>query len=109
MVVAGVATGVLNAVLGREAVASVPADRAAMGSGSNNTARYLGAACGITVFSVLLSHAGTGVGPAKLVDGWSAAVLAASLVSLAGSVLLWAISAYNTRTTKKYIDVTQQP
>ena len=42
-----------------------------MGSGSNNTARYLGAACGITVFSVLLSHAGTGVGAAKLVDGWS--------------------------------------
>ena len=65
MVVAGLATGVLNAVLGREAVASVPGDRAAMGSGSNNTARYLGAACGITVFSVLLSHAGTGVGPAE--------------------------------------------
>jgi hypothetical protein len=56
----------LSAVLGRESVANVPADRAAMGSGSNNTARYLGAACGITVFSVVLSHAGTGVGAA----GW---------------------------------------
>ena len=44
MVVAGVATGLLNALLGREAVASVEADRAAMGSGANNTARYFGAA-----------------------------------------------------------------
>ena len=35
---------------GREAVASVPPDRAAMGSGANKTARYLGAACGITLF-----------------------------------------------------------
>jgi hypothetical protein len=77
--VAGVATGVLNAVMGREAVASVPPDRAAMGSGSNNTARYLGAACGITVFSVLLSHSGEGTGAAELVDGWSVALLGSSL------------------------------
>ena len=37
MVVAGVGTGVLNAVLGREAIASVPAASAAMGSGANQT------------------------------------------------------------------------
>ena len=49
------------------------------------------------VFSLLLSHAGTGVGPAKLVDGWSVAVLVASLVSLTGAVLIGAIAAYNTR------------
>jgi MFS family permease len=91
LVVTGLATGVLNAVLGREAVANVPADRAAMGSGSNNTARYLGAACGITVFSVLLSHSGTGAGAAKLVDGWSTAVLVASAVSILGAVLVSAI------------------
>ena len=48
----------LNALLGREAVASVPPDRAAMGSGANNTARYLGAACGITLFVVVATHAG---------------------------------------------------
>jgi hypothetical protein len=89
--VAGLATGVLNAVLGRESVANVPADRAAMGSGSNNTARYLGAACGITVFSVVLSHAGTGVGAAGLVDGWTTAVLVASAVSIVGAVVIGAI------------------
>jgi len=74
MFVAGLATGVLNAVLARESVANVPPDRAAMGSGSNNTARYLGAACGITVFSVLLTHA-----------GWNTAVLVAVGVTLAGA------------------------
>ena len=43
MVAAESSTGMLNAVLDRGAVASVPPDRAAMGSGANNTARYLGA------------------------------------------------------------------
>jgi MFS family permease len=94
LLVAGLATGVLNAVLGREAVANVPADHAAMGSGSNNTARYLGAACGITVFSVVLSHAGSGAGPAKLVDGWSSAVLLASGVSIVGALGIAAIGAW---------------
>jgi len=86
LVVSGLATGVLNAVLGREAVANVPADRAAMGSGSNNTARYLGAACGITVFAVVLSHAGTGA--AELVEGWSTAVLLSSVVSILGALCI---------------------
>jgi MFS family permease len=99
MLVSGLATGVLNAVLGREAVANVPPDRAAMGSGSNNTARYLGAACGITVFSVVLSHAGHGSGAARLVDGWSAAVVVASAVSIGGAVVIAAIGAYTTRRT----------
>ena len=79
-----------------------------MGSGSNNTARYLGAACGITVFSVLLSHAGTGVGPAKLVDGWSVAVLVASLVSLVGAALIGAIAAYSTTRTQLPRGVTKK-
>ena len=108
MVATGAATGVLNAVLGRESVASVPADRAAMGSGSNNTARYLGAACGITVFSVLMSDAGSGVGPAGLVDGWSVAVLVAALVSLFGAVVIGAIATYNTSYTKKGRGVTKE-
>lgn len=74
--VAGLASGVLNAVMGREAVANVPPDRAAMASGSNNTARYLGAACGITVFSVTTVHA-----------GWNTAVLYAVSASLAGAAV----------------------
>ena len=97
MLLAGLATGVLNAVLGREAVANVPPDRAAMGSGTNNTARYLGAACGITVFSVVLSDAGSGVGAARLVDGWDPAVLVSALVSAIGAVVIGAIAAVSRR------------
>lgn len=93
MLVAGLATGVLNAVLGREAVSNVPPDRAAMGSGSNNTARYLGAACGITIFSVVFSHAGHGsTAAAALVDGWSPAVLMSSAASVGAAVLIVVVS-----------------
>jgi predicted MFS family arabinose efflux permease len=83
MFVAGLATGVLNALLGREAVASVPPDRAAMGSGANNTARYLGAACGITLFVVVATHAGS-----DLLAGWNVAVLVASALTLLGATTI---------------------
>jgi MFS family permease len=81
MVVAGIGTGVLNALLGREAVASVPPDRAAMGSGANNTARYLGAAFGITLFVTVATHAGD-----DIFDGWNAAVLVSAALTLLGAV-----------------------
>lgn len=80
MVVAGAGTGVLNALLGREAVASVPPDRAAMGSGANNTARYLGAAIGITLFVTVATHGGD-----TLVEGWNVAVVVATALTLAGA------------------------
>jgi hypothetical protein len=44
LVVLGVGYGAVNAALGREAVAHVPVQKAGMGSGANNTARYMGAA-----------------------------------------------------------------
>lgn len=83
MVLAGAATGVLNALLGREAIAAVPPDRAAMGSGANNTARYLGAAVGITLFVTVATHAGD-----DLFDGWNAAVLVAAAITLTGAGLI---------------------
>jgi MFS family permease len=79
-VVAGAGTGVLNALLGREAIASVPPDRAAMGSGANNTARYLGAAVGITLFVTVATHAGD-----DLYAGWNAAALVAAALTLLGA------------------------
>jgi MFS family permease len=80
MVIAGVATGLLNALLGREAVASVGPDRAAMGSGANNTARYLGAAVGITLFVVIATHVGD-----DLIAGWNAAVLVSAALTAVGA------------------------
>ncbi|MET0474688.1 MAG: MFS transporter [Mycobacterium sp.] len=80
LVVAGVATGLLNALLGREAVASVEADRAAMGSGANNTARYFGAAVGITLFVVIATHVGDDV-----TSGWNVAIVVSVGISLLGA------------------------
>jgi MFS family permease len=80
LLVAGVATGLLNALLGREAVASVEPDRAAMGSGANNTARYFGAAVGITSFVVIATRVGN-----DLADGWNVAILVSTAISLVGA------------------------
>lgn len=73
LLLAGVASGVLNSALGREAVASVPEGRGAMGSGANNTSRYVGAAVGVTVVSVVVASHGTS--PARLLAGWNVAAL----------------------------------
>ena len=86
LLVAGVASGVLNAALGREAVASVPPGRGSMGSGANNTARYVGSALGVTVVSVIAAA----TTPAGLVDGWNRAVLVTAAVSLVGALVVLA-------------------
>jgi MFS family permease len=92
LVVLGVGYGAANAALGREAVAHVPVERAAMGSGANNTARYLGGAVGVTLV-VLLVTAGSasGGGAAALVAGWDAAALAGAAVSGAGALAVLAL------------------
>ncbi|WP_369209110.1 MFS transporter, partial [Streptomyces sp. PU-14G] len=50
---AGIGSGLLNAALPRLAVESVPADRVAMGSGANNTARYIGSSMGLSLTVVV--------------------------------------------------------
>lgn len=87
LLIAGVASGVLNAALGREAVASVPAGRAAMGSGANNTARYVGSAVGVTVVAVLAVPVGTAT-TAGLVEGWNSAVLFTTAASVVGALVV---------------------
>lgn len=54
LIVAGVASGILNVGLARQAVASVPAEEAATGTAANNTARYLGVAIGVSVSSLVM-------------------------------------------------------
>ncbi|MEX5717074.1 MFS transporter [Geodermatophilus maliterrae] len=92
LVVLGVGYGAANAALGREAVAHVPAERAAMGSGANNTARYLGAAVGVTLVVLLVTaESASGGGAAALVDGWDAAALAGAAVSAVGALAVLAL------------------
>jgi hypothetical protein len=86
LLLAGIANGFLNAALGLQAVSSVPADRSAMGSGANNTARYLGSAIGLTIDAVLVTHAGAASGATGLVSGWNIAVLVTTGFSLLGAV-----------------------
>jgi MFS family permease len=88
LLIAGAANGVLNAALGRQAVASVPPEHTAMGSGANNTARYIGSAIGITVCAVIV--AGAGAGPDAAVTGWDTAVVVTTVVSLACAVFAFA-------------------
>ena len=69
--VTGLGTGIVNAALGRIAVESVPPGRVGMGSGANNTARYLGGATGA---ALVVSIASAG-GAHQLIDGWNIAAL----------------------------------
>ncbi|MFE9568574.1 MFS transporter [Streptomyces sp. NPDC006692] len=57
LLVAGTGSGLLNAALPRLAVESVPPERAAMGSGANNTARYIGSSAGVAL-TIALAPAG---------------------------------------------------
>ncbi|MFE2556929.1 MFS transporter [Streptomyces sp. NPDC059352] len=57
LLVAGAGSGLLNAALPRLAVDSVPPERAAMGSGANNTARYIGSSAGVAL-TLALTAAG---------------------------------------------------
>ena len=54
-----------------------------MGSGAINTARYLGAAVGITLFVVIATHAGD-----TLVAGWNIAVLVSAAATLVGATAI---------------------
>jgi hypothetical protein len=89
LLLAGVASGVLNVGLGREAVGSVPAGQGGFGSGVNNTARYLGSAIGVTITGILLLHGST-AGPAgdHLTSGWTAAALVTTVLSALGGLVV---------------------
>ncbi len=75
LLVAGTGSGLLNAALPRLAVDSVPPERAAMGSGANNTARYIGSSAGVALTLAL-----TTAGP-------DAALTASAALALTGAGL----------------------
>jgi MFS family permease len=81
LLIAGIGSGVANAALGRLAVESVPRDRVGMGSGANNTARYLGGAAGI---ALVVAIASTG---ADQVSGWDRAALVCAILCFVGAVI----------------------
>lgn len=89
--VVGICFGVLNATVGREAVASVPPERAAMGSGASNTARCVGSAIGINLVAVVLSSSAPIGTPSGVVTGWSTAVALIAGLSVVGALVIAAL------------------
>ncbi|MFE5729415.1 MFS transporter [Streptomyces sp. NPDC056528] len=75
LLVAGAGSGLLNAALPRLAVDSVPPERAAMGSGANNTARYIGSSAGVALTLALAT------------TGPDAALSASAALALTGAAL----------------------
>ena len=94
-VVAGVGTGFLNAGLGREAVATAPPGRGGLGSGVNNTARYLGSAIGVTVVGLVATAF------ADPVDGWRTAGLITAATSAIGAVVVLGLAASSVRRARR--------
>jgi MFS family permease len=88
LLIAGVGSGIANAALGRLAVESVPHERAGMGSGANNTARYLGGAAGVALVVAVVAAVGGAAGtPTQLVHGWNAVTLVCAGLCAAGSAI----------------------
>jgi Na+/melibiose symporter-like transporter len=90
LLVAGVGSGLANAMLARLAVESVPADRASMGSGANNTARYIGASLGVAMAVTIATSGvhGHGADAARaLTHGTNIAMLVSAALALAGAAL----------------------
>lgn len=82
LVVAGIASGLLNTGLARESVASVPRGNAAMGTGANNTARYIGSSIGVTIASAVAA------GSTMPAHGWNNIAMLAAVTSLGCAVLV---------------------
>ncbi|MFI0446449.1 MFS transporter [Actinomadura sp. 6N118] len=90
LAVAGIGSGLANAMLARLAVESVPADRAGMGSGANNTARYVGASVGVAMVVAIATsgvHEHAPDAAQALTDGTDIAMLVSAALALAGAAL----------------------
>ncbi|WP_066956768.1 MFS transporter, partial [Streptomyces lushanensis] len=83
--VAGVGSGLLNAALPRLSVESVPTESAAMGSGANNTARYLGSSAGV---ALIIAVATSVADPAH---GTDLAILVSAGLTLLGATAVLAL------------------
>ena len=87
LAIAGIGSGILNAALARLAVASVPPRRSAMGSGANNTFRYIGSSLGVAVVVTVVAQGSSARGHAEaLAAGANQAVVVSALLCLAGAV-----------------------
>lgn len=85
LLISGAGSGLLNAALPQLAVASVPADRAAMGSGAGNTARYIGSAAGVALTIAVSTSGGS------LAHGAQVALVVSAALGAVGAVMVLAL------------------
>ncbi|WP_187414968.1 MFS transporter [Nonomuraea sp. PA05] len=78
LAVSGVGSGLINSSITHLAIESVPAHRVSMGSGANNTARYVGSSLGAAGVAAVVGSLGPGQG---------------ALVAVAGCVVLTGVMA----------------
>ncbi|WP_371671182.1 MFS transporter [Streptomyces sp. NBC_00289] len=81
LIVSGVGSGLLNAALPLLSVESVPADRAAMGSGAQQTLRYIGSAVGVALTIAITTSTDDG-----LAQGADLAMVVSAGLALLGAV-----------------------
>ncbi|POX47912.1 MFS transporter [Streptomyces sp. Ru71] len=85
LLIGGVGSGLLNAALPLVAVESVPPERAAMGSGAQQTFRYIGSCAGVALtIAVATSTDG-------LTRGADAALVVSAALAVAGAVVVGAL------------------
>jgi MFS family permease len=86
LIISGAGSGLLNAGLARLAVEGVPAGRAGMGSGANNTARYVGSSIGVALAVAVVAAPGGDPGTA-LARGTDAALLVSAGLAVLGAAI----------------------
>jgi len=84
MLVTGVGTGLANAALGQLAVSSAPPGQPGLGSGANNTARYLGGAAGVAIVVALAVPTSARPSAGQFVSGWDAAATVCAVLCALG-------------------------
>ncbi len=92
LVVAGIGSGLVNAALPRLAVESVPPQRAAMGSGANNTARYVGSSIGAAVVIAIVQRTPGGAAADDIAHGMDIAIIVTSVIALLGAVFAYLLA-----------------
>ncbi|MBY8340374.1 MFS transporter [Streptomyces spinosirectus] len=89
LIIGGIGSGLLNAALPLLSVESVPAARAAMGSGAQQTFRYIGSCAGVALTIAIATSSGGGLAHgadiALVVSAGLAALAAAAVLALRSS------------------------
>ncbi|GAA3584847.1 MFS transporter [Nonomuraea rosea] len=83
LVVSGIGSGLINSSITHLAIESVPAHRVSMGSGANNTARYVGSSLGAAGVAAVVGGFGVGHGTAVAVAACIALTGVTAIAALA--------------------------